>query len=376
VTRADIRCSVIRVRSKGQLRRFVRLPWRIYAGDPHWVPPLRREVFTAFNIRKHPFHQHSDVQPYLAVRDGVDVGRICAIHNRNHEAAHGEPVGFFGWFECVEEEAVAASLLSAAKAWLRSRNLKEMRGPVSFSTNDVCGTLIGGEPGPPVIMMAYNPPYYPRLLEAAGLSKAKDLFAWRLSASNPPEHLERAHRVVTERYAISLRRLELSRLNEELEQIRGLYNKAWERNWGFVPMTSEEISHLASELKSVIDPRFAVFAETRSKETIGFALALPDFNQVLRRMNGRLFPFGFLKALIYGPRIKFMRVIILGLLPQWRGKGIDHLLYRALYRSARDAGADGGELSWILEDNKPMNRALERLGGELYRTYRIYSVSL
>ena len=367
---------VVPVESRADLKRFIDLPWSIYRGDPDWVPPLKRDVRAAFDPEKHPFHLHSEVQPYLALRDGRAVGRVCAIRNRNHERLHDESVGFFGWFECVDDPEVAGALLDAVRAWLRERGLTAMRGPTSFSTNETCGLLIDGDPGPPVVLMAYNPPYYPGLMEAAGLRKVKDLFAWLLTKGDWPPHLFRAEKVATRRYGIRIRTLNMSRFDEELGRIQRLYNAAWEKNWGFVPMTEAEMDHMAAELKPILDPELALFAETPEGETAGFALALPDFNQVLRRMNGRLFPFGILKALIYRRQITCMRVIILGLAEEWRGKAVDVLLYLWLFRKGIAAGMTSAEQSWILEDNRKMNQAIERLGGRIYRTYRLYEAAL
>ncbi|WP_420449466.1 N-acetyltransferase [Candidatus Palauibacter sp.] len=364
------------VESRADLKRFIDLPWSIYRGDPDWVPPLKRDVRAAFDPAKHPFHQHSEAQPYLALRDGRPVGRICAIRNRNHEEIHEEPVGFFGWFECVDDPEVSGALFEAVRVWLRERGLTAMRGPASFSLNDTCGLLVDGDPGPPVVLMAYNPPYYPGLLEAAGLRKVKDLYAWLMKKGDWPPHLFRAEKLVTRRYGVRIKTLDMSRFEEELGRVQRLYNAAWEKNWGFVPMTEAEMEHMAAELKPILDPELALFAETPEGETAGFALALPDFNQVLRRMNGKLFPFGILKALIHKRKIKRMRVIVLGLTEEWRGKAVDVLLYLALFRNGIAAGMTSAEQSWILEDNQKMNQAIERLGGRVYRTYRLYEAPL
>ena len=362
-TRADLRC-------------FVDLPWSIYRDDPHWVPPLKRDVRAAFNPDKHPFHRHSEAQPYLARRGTEVVGRICAIRNRNHERLHEEAVGFFGWFECVDDQEVAAALLDAAAGWLRERGLTAMRGPTSFSTNETTGLLVDGDEGPPALLLAHNPPWYPALVEGYGLRKAKDLYAWHIVEGNWPEHMFRAEKIVARRYGTRVRTMDMSRFDEELLLIRRLYNAAWEKNWGFVPMTDAEMDHMAAELKPIIDPNLALFAETPEGEVIGFALALPDFNQVLHKLNGRLTPLGIVKALIYKRRINSLRVLILGLLEEWRGKGIDAVLYLAIFRNGTAAGMHEADMSWILEDNHKMNAALERLGGRIYRTYRLYEAPL
>lgn len=366
---------VVPVVTRRQLKRFIDLPWDIYRDDPNWVPPLRMDMRHAFDPAKHPFHLHSEAQPFMAYRGPDPVGRICAIRNRNHEAVHEEPVGFFGFFESIDDQAVAEALFDTVRDWLRDRGLESMRGPTSFSTNEVTGLFIHGDPGPPVVMMAYNPPYYPALLEVYGFEKAKDLYAWELG-NEVPEHLERAERAISRRAKVRLRTLDKSRFGEELEQVRVLYNKAWEKNWGFVPMTNAEIDFMAAELKPVLNPRLAIFVENLDGEAIGFALALPDFNEALIRMNGRLFPFGLVKALLIKRKIQRSRVLILGLLPEYRGRGIDALMYIMLLRNGKELGMKSGELSWILEDNHAMNAAIEKMGGRLYRTYRLYEIPI
>ncbi len=363
-------------RSRADLRRFINLPWSIYREDPDWVPPLKRDVRAAFDTAKHPFHLHSEVQPWLALRGGRVVGRICAIRNRNHERVHREAVGFFGWFECIDDPEVAEGLFAAVRGWLRDRGLTAMRGPTSFSTNETTGLLIEGDRGPPALLLAHNPPWYPALLEGCGLRKVKDLYAWHLVAGNWPEYLFRAERIVTHRWGIRIRTLEMSRFDDELALVRRLYNSAWKKNWGFVPMTDAEIDHMAAELKPIIDPNLVLFAETREGEAIGLAVAFPDFNQVLHKLNGRLTPLAILRLLVQRRRITRLRVLILGLLEQWRGKGIDALLYLALFRNASAAGMREADMSWILEGNLRMNAAIERMGGRIYRTYRLYEAQL
>jgi len=366
---------VVPVETRRELKTFINVPWDIYRDDPDWVPPLKMDMRNAFNPSKHPFHKHSEAQPFLALRGDVAVGRICAIRNRRHEEFQGESVGFFGFFECVDDQAVASALFDTVREWLRERGLEVMRGPTSFSTNEVAGLLIGGESGPPFVMMPHNPPYYPALLEAYGFGKAKDLLAWALE-NEEPEHLTRAESIVRRRNKVTVRTMDRSRYAEELEKVRAIYNSAWEKNWGFVPMNDDEIDFMADELKLVIEPQLALFMENAEGETIGFALALPDFNQVLIKLDGRLFPFGLIKALWNKRKIDRMRVIILGLLPEYRGKALDVLLYLGLFRNALGIGITWGEMSWILEDNGPMNAAIERFGSRLFRTYRLYDIDV
>lgn len=358
------------------LEAFVRLPWGLYRGDPHWVPPLLRDVRRMLDPRKHPFHEHSRVRLFLALRDGIPVGRIAAIHNRRHQEFHDEPVGFFGFFESDPDPPVGAALLAAAGDWLRDRGLRVLRGPTSFSTNETAGLLVEGFDGPPMLMMPYNPPWYADLLEANGFRPAKDLLAYLLTDNEPPDYLVRGASLVERRTGATVRPLRKDRFQEELETVRRIYNAAWERNWGFVPMTDAELEHMAAELEPILDPNLCLFAELPSGETIGFVLALPDFNQVLRRLDGRLFPFGWAKALWLSRRITSLRVITLGVVEGHRRRGIDALLIRELIRHGAARGITRGELSWVLEDNRPMRAALERLGGRVYRRYRLYDAPL
>ncbi len=360
------------VRGGGDLDAFIRLPWKIYEGDPNWVPPLIRDMKTMLDPEKHPFHQHSDMQLYLATRDGVPVGRIAAIHNRRHVEFHGEPVGFFGFFESESDPEVASALFEAASAWLRSRGLKTMRGPTSPSTNDISGLLVDGFDDPPMIMMPYNPPFYVDLVTGAGFEEAKGLVAYVHRDQEPPEHLVRGAKLVQKRYGVSVRSLRMKEFDEELERIQELYNAAWEANWGFVPMTDEEFRFLARELKPAVDPDLVLVAEDSAGEPIGFALCLPDFNVAIKHADGRLFPFGLLKILWHSRNIHRMRVLTLGLVEAWRGKGVDALMYLEIFRRGAARGITEGEFSWILEDNELMRRPMDRIGARVYKRYALY----
>ena len=374
---ADLPVRVVPVESRAQLKAFIDLPWSIYRDDPNWVPPLKSDVRKAFDPEKHPFHQHSEAQPFLALRGDRPVGRICAIRNRNHEAFHEEPVGFFGWFECIEDPRVSGALFDRVSEWLRGRGLQTMRGPTSFSTNDTTGFFLDGEDGPPVLMMAYNPRYYLSLVEEYGFEKAMDLYAYNLEMYTLPERLVRAAEVIERRQRVRVRKIRMSEFESELATVRRLYNAAWEKNWGFVPMTDAEFDFMASELKPIINPNLALFAENPAGEPIGFVLGLPDFNEVLIRLNGRLFPFGIFKALWYRRGVKFMRVPLLGVVPEYLGKGIDLLLYSGIIREGTAAGFCSAEQSWILETNDKMNNIMTtRLGARIYRRYRVYDCPL
>jgi GNAT superfamily N-acetyltransferase len=366
---------VRRVAGRKDLKAFVRLPWRIYANDPMWVPPLLRDVYAVLDRRRHPFHRHADVEYFLAWRGDRVVGRIAAIVNHRHVEFHNEKLGFFGLFESEPDDDVARALLATAETYLAHRGMVALRGPVNLSTNDeLCspGVLVEGFESPPVLLMAHSPPYYAGLLEAAGFSKAKDVLSYYLSGPEPLARLSSAMEKVARRSGATLRSLRLHQFDREVAIIKDIYNEAWERNWGFVPMTDAEFVYLAKSLRPVLAPDLCAIAEING-EPVGFALALPDFNQALRRIDGRLFPFGIVKLLWYRRSIDQLRVLTLGLRKGYRHSGLDAALIVHLYRYRLRVGGDPrGECSWILEDNWQMRRGMERMGGELYKTYRVF----
>jgi GNAT superfamily N-acetyltransferase len=373
--------SVTLVRSAGDRRAFIELPFRLYRRDPNWVPPLRSDVAEILDPRRHPFHKHAQMELFLArATDGRIAGRIAAIKNDLHLEHHGEPVGFFGFFECERDPEVAAALFDAAGRWLRERGLSVMRGPASPSSNEEWGLLVQGFDSPPVVMMPYNPPWYADLIEQYGFRKAKDLVAYYLGDEEHPERLipERLTRMseaLAKRHKISLRPLDMRHFWAEVERVRTIYNAAWEKNWGFVPMTDEEFMHLAKKMKQVVDPELVVFAEVDG-DLAGFALALPDVNHALKHMGGRIFPFGWLKGLWHSRHIDTARVLTLGVLEPFRRTGATEMMYLYLLRAGPRRGLTKGEFSWILEDNTAMRAGLEKLGARVYKTYRLYDVAL
>ncbi len=373
------------VTTAADLNKFVAFPYRLYRGDSYWVPPLRMDVRTLLSKTKNPFFQHAEAEYFLAEqqeaagdgggRRGTVVGRIAAIHNRAHNEFHADSAGFFGFFESVDDQAVANPLFDAAAGWLKPRGLTLMRGPASFSTNDECGLLVEGFDTPPTLLNPHNPAYYVRLVERAGFVKAKDLYQYESTNPAMPERLIQAGRLIMERKKITLRQLDMKRFDEEVERIKRVYNAAWEKNWGFVPMTEAEIDHLAKQLKPVVVPELVVFAE-RQGEVIGFAAALPDLNVALKRNpSGRLFP-GILKILWAARKISRIRILLLGLLKQYRMTGADALMYHWIWEKGRALGYRWGEAGWILEDNAAMINASERLGFQHYKTLRLYDRAL
>ena len=360
------------VRTPADRKAFIELPYRLHKDDPMYVPLLRSDVATLIDVKKHPFHEHAKVELFLA-RDtaGKVVGRIAAARNYLHEQMHEEPVGFFGFFETERDPAIAAALLDAAGAWLAAEGMTTMRGPASFSLNEECGLLVEGFDTPPMVMMPHNPPWYADVLEQAGMRKAKDLLAYIRNYTEPPPRLLDFERVARERYDVTIRKFDKSKFGEEVERIRTLYNAAWEKNWGFVPMTENEFNFIAKQMKPVADFDYVAFAYVRG-ELAGFALALPDLNQALKHMGGRLFPFGWAKGLWHGRHIDAVRVLTLGVLPKYRRTGAAEMLYLYLMRTATRKRIARAEFSWILEDNHAIRSAMENIDGAVYKRYRLY----
>lgn len=364
------RASVTPVADTRDLEAFIALPYALHARDAGWAPALRRDV-RALLSRSNAFFEHAEAGYFLAREAGEVVGRIAAIHNRRHNDVHHDAVGFFGCFECVDDPQVAQVLFDAAARWLRERGLVVMRGPASLSLNDEAGLLVEGFETPAALMMPHNPPYYAGLVEAAGFVRAKDLLAYQTTSDQLPARLLEGARLLEKRYAVTTRTLELRRFDAEIGRIRDLYNASWERNWGFVPLTEREIDQLARQLRPIVVKELVVFAEHEGRP-IGVGVALPDLNVALRKNpSGRLFP-GLLRVLWAARSIRRLRVLILGTLPEWRSKGIDALLYKRIWEEGYQKGFRWAEAGWILEDNQPMRNGLERMGFEVYKTYRLY----
>jgi len=354
---------------KAALHRFVTLPWEIYRQDPHWVPPLIGDMKKM--LRAHPFLDHGDADYFLALRAGEPVGRIAAIENRLHNEVHQERIAFFGFFEVLDDAEAVQALFERVESWAAARQLTALRGPASFSSNEEWALLIDGFDAPPAVMMSYNPRRYRDHLEGYGFTPAKDLLAYFLDNPNPPERIVRVAEKMAARRGVTVRPLDMKHFRDEVAKVREVYNRAWERNWGFVPMTEAEIVHMARELRPVVKPEIVLLAE-REGEPVGFVLALPDLNRALRHANGRLFPFGLLKMLWHARKVHTLRVLALGLVPELRGTGVDQLLYLRTFQGGRQIGIDEGEFSWILEDNRPMRQALDKMGARVYKTYRVY----
>jgi len=376
-----MRIEVRPVTSKHDLTTFIKLPWRLYREEPNWIPPLLMDVKKRLDQKRNPFFEHAEAQYFLAWRNGQAVGRISAHVDHNLNEFQGNAWGLFGWFECEDDPKAAQALLDAAEAWLRERGRDRMVGPMDFTTNDECGLLIEGHEHPPIILSPWHHSYYQRLFEQdLGMDKAMDLYMWRLYVETRgkvhPAIWEMAGKLESE-HGIVCRNFRKKDLQAEVGRFVEIYNSAWERNWGFVPLTEKEVRHYAKELKPILDENWSMVAERKDTgEVVGAALTLPDYNQVLAKLNGRLLPFGWLTALRERKKIDAIRVIVLGVKPSYRHTGVAARLYQMHFDAAQRTPQKGGEMGWTLEVNEPMNRALEGMGAEIKRRYRIYERAL
>ena len=369
------------VRSRSDLNTFIKLPWRLYRNEPNWVAPLLMDVKKRLDQKKNPFFKHTEAQYFLAYRGSEPVGRISAHIDRNLNEFQGNEWGLFGWFECEDDPEAARALLSTAELWLRERGRDRMVGPMDFTTNDECGLLVEGHERPPIILCPWHHPYYQRLFEQdIGMTKSMDLYMWSLHVTGRenvhPAIWEMADKLESE-HGIVCRNFRKKDLQEEVSRFLEVYNAAWERNWGFVPLTEEEVRHYAKDLGPVLDENWAMVAEKKDTgEVVGAALTLPDFNQVLAKMNGRLLPFGWITALRERKKIDSVRVFALGVKPAYQHTGVAARFYQMHFDAAENTPQKGGEMGWILEINKPMNRAMEGMGGKIVRRYRVYEREL
>jgi GNAT superfamily N-acetyltransferase len=365
------------VRSRADLNRFIRLPWRIYGTGDLWVPPLIAERRRYLDRSRNPWFERAEAEYFLARRDGRPVGRITAHVDHMFNDFHASDWGWFGFFESVDDPEVAAALLDAAEAWLRERGCDRMVGPASFTMNDECGILIEGYDDPPIIQQPWQHPYYRTLLEGAGLDKAMDLLMWRQYLTedhNPMPILFELHEKLEPEHGVTIRNMRRRDLDTEVKRFVEIYNAAWSQNWAFVPITERELSHAVEEAKAVIDEDWLFVAE-KDGEAIAAALTFPDFNQVLARLDGRLLPLGWAKALWLRRRIDRVRVGFLGVKPEHQHTGVAAGLYVENFKMAARKPQSGGEMGWILETNTAMNRGMEAMGARVVKRYRMYERS-
>jgi hypothetical protein len=372
----DARLGIVPVGSSGDLRRFVDLPWRLYAGDPCWVPPLKKQV-RGYLDRRHPFYANgsADRELFLARRGSRVVGRIAAVVNRAHNAYHGDRWGFFGFFECEDDTAAAAELLAAAADWVKARGCDALVGPASPSTNYECGLLVKGFDSPPTVMMTYNPPRYEDLIAGAGFSGIKDLLAYASPVhAGSLDRLEKfAARNRKREPELTTRRVDLKEFRREVEIIRDIYNKAWEKNWGFVPVSKDEFDWLAKDLKPLVDPdllHIAFFGD----DPAGFLLAVPDANPAMAVLDGSMLnPIRLARALLIGRKREGLRLITMGVKEQYRMRGVEAVLFHEGLKGALARGYRWCEYSWILEDNELTKRTVRLMDAELTKVYRMYA---
>jgi GNAT superfamily N-acetyltransferase len=370
------RIEVSRVGNAEERDAFIKFPWRIYENDPAWVPPLLLERREFLDRVRHPFYEHGDAALFLARRDGEVVGRIMASDDPNYNSLHQTNVGCFGLFDCIDDVDLAGALFNAAADWVRQKKGRsEIMGPIDYSTNYVCGLLIDGFEHPPTLLTAHNPPYYARLIESCGFAKEKDWYGWWFD--DFPEPMRRLRRIAKARRAkesVHIQPINLKELKEESRRLRAVFNDAWKNNWGFVPFTEAEAEHMAKEMKPILDPKMTLIAKI-DNEPVGFVICVPDINVALREINGRLFPFGLIKLLYYRRKIRTVRFVALGVVEKYRRAGIAEMLVLQVMEEASERGMPG-ELSMTLEDNFMINRFLEAIGAERYKTWRIYKKTL
>lgn len=369
------------VRNRRELKRFVKLPFRLRRDDPRWVAPLIFERMQFLDRSKNPYFEHAEAEYFLAWRDGEPVGRITAQVDQRWDQYQGGSDGMFGFIEFENDPEVASALLDAAAEWVAGKGKGRILGPMNFTTNDEVGVLIDGYDLRPMILQPWNPPYYNELIEGSGLSKAMDLLMWFLALGELKEGMkfhpaihEAADRLFSE-HGITIRHMRKRDLRNEVKRFMEVYNDAWGDNWGFVPVTEAEVDFQSKNLKPVLEERWTFIAE-REGEALGAALTLPDINQVTAKMNGRLLPFGWLRFLLGRRKIDLVRVFALGVKREYQHTGIAAAFYINHLETASPDGVYGGETGWILETNEPMNRAMEGMGGKVVKKYRLYEKEL
>lgn len=372
--------KIVPVFSKKDVMKFIKLPFKLYKNDPNWVAPLIGEQKKFLDPKINPYFEHSEAQLFLACKGKEVVGRISAQTNRMHNKTHNDKVGFFGFFECIYDKQVAAALFDAAKAWLLTKDLDTMRGPASFSVNDECGLLVDAFDSSPMLLMTYNPANYMELITDYGFEKAMDLLAYYVPVKEPPERLARLARKIESRGNFTIRALESNnkkKLRKDIETIYRIYEEAWELNWGYVPCSAKEFDQLVDRLLPIVKPEFIFIAEVDG-EAVGLSVTLPDYNYVLKKMKGRMFPFGWLKFLLNVNKIDGLRVTIMGVLDEYKGRGIDVCFYCKSFETAakHKNNYTKAEFSWILESNTMMNKIAKSLTAEVYKTYRLYDYKI
>jgi hypothetical protein len=360
----------------GKVTDFLNVVDYLYQRDPNYVRPLDMDMKDRLSM-KNPFFEHGDGAIFTAYRNGFCVGRCTAQIDREHLARYKDATGFFGFFDTIEDEDVAKLLLDAATKWLRERGMKKIRGPFSLSINEEMGCLIEGFDMPPMVLMPHHLPYQAGLIEKCGFEKLKDVYAWRYTVGNVPERARKAHDELDALPELKTRHIDMKNLDSEVRMVMQLFNDAWSENWGFVPFTEKELSKLAADLKLIAIPELTYIAEIDGQPA-AFAIALPNINELIKDMKGKLGPLELAKLLwrlkVKGP--KTARLALLGISKKFRGQrkyaGLSIYLYSKLNQSGQKLGIEWGELSWTLEDNGPVNVGIKFMGGKIYKKYRIF----
>lgn len=369
--------GVTLVTTKEERKQFIKFPYSHYKEDEHWIAPLMMEQKKLINKEKNAFYENGNIALFLAEQNGKVCGRIAAIEDHRFNKFHGTKIGFFGFFECIDDESVAKLLFKVATDWLIERGYTDVLGPSNPSMMDEIGILVDGFQHDPSFLMPYHKPYYDRLIKSVGLKKEMDMFAFRVTQETVSlDRMYRAEEIAKRRYPkLRIREIDLKNIDKEVQTVREIFNEAWKDNWGFIPLTEEELAATANDFKMILDPKVAHIAEIKG-EPIAFSIALPDLNQALKKLNGRLFPFGIFKFLWHQRKIDRIRTALMGVVPEYQGKGIDALLHKETILNGRQEGYKSSELSWVLETNTNMMRVAERIGAKIEKTYRMYSKKL
>ena len=362
------------VQSRREKKQFFQLPWQLYRNDPNWIPPLRQNQLELLNYKHHPFYDQNEIQTFLALRDGQPVGRVAAIVNNAHNQHYGERRGFFGFFECIEDQEVSDGLFRAVRAWFAERNIFAVRGPTNPSLNYECGLLIDGFDSPPWFMMTYNSPYYARLIEGSGFQKTQDLFAFWGQIEMLQDLDKKMAFIIEEtkrRFKVTLRHMERARFNQEVRVFLDIYNRSMVGTWGFAPMSEAEVDHMADSLRHLIVPELTAIAEVDGVP-VGVTFGLLDYNPRIKKIDGRLFPFGFLRLLTNKRALTSVRIIATNVVPEYQKWGLGLTLLAKLVPSALAWGIKEAEFSWVAESNHLSYKSLKRGGAKITKSYRIY----
>jgi len=369
--------KIIKVERGSELKDFIDLPWRIYAKYPNWVPPLKKEVRRMLDPRRHPFWEFSERILFIAKRGSEAVGRIAGIIDRHYNGCHGEKMGIWGFFECTDDAETAAALFSAVKTWVHQKGMTFLRGPLSPSMNYEAGMLIEGFDYPPALMMAYNPPYYQQLVESCGFTKEKDLLAFLLDSDyRLPDWMDRLAKRIAQKKGVHIRHVDPKDRDAEFALIREIYNDSWFGNWGFVPLSDNEMRDIQNSVKFFADPDLVFFIYYKN-EPAAVCVIFPDINPLLKRFNGRIGLLGLLKALIYRRDIKGLRLVMFGIREKYRQLGLPMLAFQHIYETARgNKKYHYLEMGWTLEDNESINALIGEAGAKIHKKYRIFRKSL